>query len=409
MSQKLLLERDEWADMFEKGMIEDTNEMPPMRKGYADVVKSVDEEKRTVEMVISTGVLDRDQDIINPKKWNLKNYKKNPVVQWAHDYRVPAIARAASTKVVNGQLVVTDKFPEEDAHPFADMIWRLILGKFLNAASVGFQPERGKVEYDPERGGFNFNGQELLEHSIVNVPSNPEALIAARAGGIDLGPMQEWAKMVLESEDDGPGLWLPRHVVEHALRIAEEGRMTVPVNGFKLIAAHGDEPAWIVCETPLPTKDVSVEELEQCCTTELKAEMDAMVQAAYAHTETDNVINTTTYTDMPEIKCGKCGEDIELEEMEGELITDHECAVAGTIEGGDVTTASSTDDDKEDDDDKEPTGEQLLAALLDAEEDKPKNEDQEIAFLGRALAEAVNVEVKEAVRARLTALTGRLD
>jgi hypothetical protein len=54
---------------------------------------------------------------------------------------------------------------------------------YLSATSVGFRPIKWDFSSDPERDGggwmpgIDFDQQELVELSIVAVPSNPEALI----------------------------------------------------------------------------------------------------------------------------------------------------------------------------------------------------------------------------------------
>ena len=81
----------------------------------------------------------------------------------------------------------TVEFASADAYPFADVIYKLIVGGFVNAVSVGFLPiEYSFVENDPDRGwGIDFKRQELLEISVVPVPANQNALLAqARSLGL---------------------------------------------------------------------------------------------------------------------------------------------------------------------------------------------------------------------------------
>ena len=59
----------------------------------------------------------------------------------------------------------------------------------MRAVSVGFrptvQPKRVVDAEDNLAGGYEFNGQELLELSAVPIPANPEALQRAVAAGIE--------------------------------------------------------------------------------------------------------------------------------------------------------------------------------------------------------------------------------
>jgi hypothetical protein len=182
----------------------------------------VEEEGLKLFFTISTPHVDRDGDIIDQTGWDLDEYKKNPVVLWAHDSSAPPIARANSTylsPVANKStgedqihLMSVAEFPSRDLYPFANMVGRLYKNGFLHGASVGFLP----VEYEmsKEREGFapvDFKKQKLLEWSAVPVPSNPEGLVQARSAGIDLAPMVTWAEKILDGEG---ALILPRHLIE---------------------------------------------------------------------------------------------------------------------------------------------------------------------------------------------------
>ena len=152
-----------------------------MRKQFAAAVKSVGARQR--RFVISTPDPDRDNDVVMITGWRLENYRRNPVVLWAHDYHALPIGRAIDVRIEGRALVATVEFAE---HQQAVEVMRLVDGGFLRATSVGFRPLRFELN---ERGGVDYYEQELLEFSIVPVPANPEALIAA---GIDRGPLKGW-------------------------------------------------------------------------------------------------------------------------------------------------------------------------------------------------------------------------
>lgn len=134
----------------------------------------VDTETRTVRFVLSTSTPDRVADSINPNGWELRNYLNNPVVLWGHNHDIPAIATMRNLGLEGGDLVGDVQFATSEQHEFADTVFRLVSGGIINAGSVGFMPL--EWSYDEQRGGFNFERQELLEYSIVNVPMNPDAL-----------------------------------------------------------------------------------------------------------------------------------------------------------------------------------------------------------------------------------------
>lgn len=170
-------------------------------KQYTTTVESMGERK--MGFVISTAAVDRDGDTVDPKGWDLGSYTKNPVVLWAHDYSQPPVGKAVNIQATADGLRADVEFLPKGMSPFADMIHDMVKNGFLNATSVGF---RG-MEYDPSKdrkSGYDFKKQELLEFSIVPVPSNPEAL-ALRGVKSDLTQryakaMRHWTKDVLGDE-----------------------------------------------------------------------------------------------------------------------------------------------------------------------------------------------------------------
>ncbi len=180
-------------------------------KLYFDaVVKSLKEGE--FEVVASNAKVDRFGDTINPDGWVLTNYRKNPVILWAHSTggfagpAIPPVARATKIRIEDEQLKVKGVFAPT---PFAQELRTLVEGGFLKAVSVGFIPlvsdEKGMVEIEgkmyrraneqelkdfEEKGccgeGTKFEKQELLEVSWVNVPALPSALVSAKEMGLQL-------------------------------------------------------------------------------------------------------------------------------------------------------------------------------------------------------------------------------
>lgn len=208
---------DEWAKAPSSAAV-DPLTIPALRKfGGCEIVKQ-DVDPSTgmtdVTFVISTPVQDRDDDIIDVDGWELENYQKNPVVLWGHDYRALPVGRSTKVWQEDGRLLSTDRFTPQEVNPFGHMVYQMVKGKFLKATSVGFRPLT--YVFNDEHKGYDFQTQELMEHSIVPVPSNPEALVAAAAKGIDLTPLREWAEKILDDDPDSDtvALWLPKAVIE---------------------------------------------------------------------------------------------------------------------------------------------------------------------------------------------------
>ena len=197
MPDKNIVTIDEFK---QKAKEEDTQDIA-VRKQFTVEVKEVDEEERTIEVIASTKARDRDMDTINPEGWDLSDYEKNPVILWAHDYSKPPIGKAIANWIQDGQLRQKIKFAPKEANPFAEQVYQLYKGGFLNAVSVGFDPKEWDWS-DEEEGNIDFEQQALLETSAVPVPSNPEALQVAGKEGIDTSMVQKWAKNVLKDEED---------------------------------------------------------------------------------------------------------------------------------------------------------------------------------------------------------------
>lgn len=156
--------------------------------------------------MISTGAVDRDHETLAVDGWKLDEYRRNPVVLWCHDQRTPPIGRAVSIVTRAGQIRARVEFAPADVHPLAGTIKALVAGGFISATSVGFAPL--KYAWNEKRGGMDFIEQELLEFSLVGVPSNPEALIAGKSTDVDLAPLRAWAEGALGAIE--PGLWVPK-------------------------------------------------------------------------------------------------------------------------------------------------------------------------------------------------------
>lgn len=176
------------ADIIKSLMIDKTPEDCKIEKFFAVKIeeKSVtqnDKGEFIIESIIaSDSSIDRYGDTIDQNGWDLKNYKNNPVILWAHDNKGFPIANALETKVVDGKLIQKHIFPAEGINGDADKVRKLIKSGFIHAVSVGFIPKDWTTSED-EHGFivFNFTKQELLEVSYCSVPANPNALVQSRS------------------------------------------------------------------------------------------------------------------------------------------------------------------------------------------------------------------------------------
>lgn len=155
--------------------------MDKMRKVFTSEIKSIDEKEQTLVAYVSTGARDRMNESLDPTGIDVSNYRKNPVVLWAHDYSAPPIGKAVWIKRDGEGIISKVKFASTE---FAQEIFSLYKDGFLKAFSVGFMPketEDGDGEKKPRK---TFKKWELLEYSAVPVPANPEALALAIQKGV---------------------------------------------------------------------------------------------------------------------------------------------------------------------------------------------------------------------------------
>lgn len=152
------------------------------------LVRAVEEtESRTVEFVISTETIDRHGTVFMADGWDLDEYRKNPIVAYQHetngswlgDSDPDSIIGTSEVRIEDGKLIATATFEDAELNPKADKIYRKILAGTLRAASVGVRPTEG--HWGREEAGENpdvlyFTRQSLIEWSVVNIPSNPDAL-----------------------------------------------------------------------------------------------------------------------------------------------------------------------------------------------------------------------------------------
>ncbi len=154
--------------------------------------------------IASTSVEDRHGEVVQQDGWDIKNYKKNPVLQWAHDHTIPAIGMAKNVRVIGEgkKAMLTFEPVFHDITPEAKALKQLVEGTdeyppMLNSFSVGFRP----LEVD----GNTYIKSELLEISLVNVPANADARIQAHKSLEKSGFSEDVIKSVgvwVEEESD---------------------------------------------------------------------------------------------------------------------------------------------------------------------------------------------------------------
>jgi len=144
-----------------------------------------------IEVVMSTAVLARDGHILVPGGCRLDNYRANPIVLWSHNPDLP-IGNAPDIEVEADKIRARIRFAPLGISAKADEVRGLMKSGVVRAVSVGFNPIDGEALNPAKpRGGQRFTEWELLELSAVSVPSDPDALVTARALGDNPMPTSE--------------------------------------------------------------------------------------------------------------------------------------------------------------------------------------------------------------------------
>jgi len=146
------------------------------------------EETRTVEFVISDETRDRHGTVIPISAWNIDQYNQNGIVGYMHDVyggdvsNPDLILGRGEAFIEENKLIGRVTFEPADINPLAEKIFKKVLHGTLKATSVGFRETaqgrwgEGEEAVAGKTPTYYFGGVELLEFSIVNIPSNPNAL-----------------------------------------------------------------------------------------------------------------------------------------------------------------------------------------------------------------------------------------
>jgi len=214
-----------------------------------------------LDFVISDGSLDRHGTRINPNGWELSAFKRNPIALFGHSNGFP-IGTWENLRVEGDRLVGRLVLAAKGTSARIDELVRLVEQGILRAVSVGFSALEfgvpGKSPYDYER-------QELLEVSLVSVPSNTNALKIARSLNISESTLR---------------LAFGEH--------AEEGRAGVSASGEHAVTTTAEETRARVAAAPRPkAKTMTTMTLSQrieAAQEDLTAKRDALSNLSRAET-----------------------------------------------------------------------------------------------------------------------------
>ena len=197
----------------------------PSTKGKFTISK---DDERTAINFASTRSVDRDNEIVVPGGVDLKVFKTSPVLLWGHNWSEPPIGSDKSIGIDKTGFGILAKSELADT-PRGNDIFALLKGEHLRTSSIGFMTTEFVRNGSPQFGvlvdkfvkewaeltkkaaaklsGF-ITKSILLEHSLVSIPANAEALvIAVSEKSIDITAktlIEMGVEVKVDSEDDDP-------------------------------------------------------------------------------------------------------------------------------------------------------------------------------------------------------------
>jgi HK97 family phage prohead protease len=136
--------------------------------------------------VASDNTVDSYGDIIEVSGWDTSVYESNPVVLFSHDAS-QIVGKTSRVWRAGGKLMASIELARQGTSALVDTCRALVEQGILRAVSVGFSPTKPPepiINKSGEMTGFRYNGQRLLEISLVAIPANPAALAVAKAHGL---------------------------------------------------------------------------------------------------------------------------------------------------------------------------------------------------------------------------------
>jgi HK97 family phage prohead protease len=148
-------------------------------------VRSINKERRVVTFIASTDAVDSYGERILQTGWDMTRFLAHPVVPFGHDYWSLPVGKSIRTEVVNGALETDIEIAPAEANPLAENVFQCLLAGVPLGVSVGFYPLEWHYETLQDGSSMRiYDKCELIEISVVTVPSNPEALQKAITEGI---------------------------------------------------------------------------------------------------------------------------------------------------------------------------------------------------------------------------------
>jgi hypothetical protein len=164
--------------------------------------KILSEAEGLVEYVASNEALDSYNEVVAVKGWRFNRFAKNAPFVDSHDYYCidKLLGQVTSARIEGRDLIERVQWAKDvEENKLARLGWKMTLGGFLKAVSVGFMPVRmvrngaegwtqalAEIGRKPEDGAkisYIYLEQEQIELSACIIGANPEALAKSYGAG----------------------------------------------------------------------------------------------------------------------------------------------------------------------------------------------------------------------------------
>lgn len=174
----------------------------PLRRGLTVVPKIISEADGIVDYVASNETLDSYDEVVAVKGWRFNRFAKNAPFVDSHDYYSieKLLGQVQQARVEGKDLVERVQWAKNvEENALARFGWKMTMGGFLKAVSVGFFPiryvrngdngfpaalrELGIPPQDGEAIRYIYLEQEQIELSACIIGANPDALAKSYDAG----------------------------------------------------------------------------------------------------------------------------------------------------------------------------------------------------------------------------------
>ena len=111
----------------------------PFKIGNGEKENGKEHHQESFAWTLSTFDLDRFGERIDPTGWDFSQFAKNPVIEWAHRYDIPAIGKAENIFIDGNGLHGVIVFNDKSYDHFGWSIGQRVKAGVIRAGSVGFR------------------------------------------------------------------------------------------------------------------------------------------------------------------------------------------------------------------------------------------------------------------------------